>query len=328
MARKVLDHLDLSQNELRQALAHILGSDPSSPTAGQFWYHSGTGTLRFRNASSSIIIGRLDQISAPTSDVSWNSRKLTNLASPSVGSDAVNKDYADALRQGIADVLHDPVRVAVSTNVNISSPGASQDGVSLTNGDRVLLYGQSTGSDIGIYNFNGTGTPMTRASDADATGEIIDGSLVAVQEGSRAGWVMIQTATPSGSMGSWAQTWIQYSTGSSYSADGVTLQLIGSTFSLLVPVGVSSGGTGAITAAGARANLGAAGKYVATIGNGGSTSIQVTHNLGTRAVVVSVHDASTYDEVECGVQKTDPNYVTLTFAVAPASNSLSATVIG
>lgn len=43
---------------------------------------------------------RLDQFAAPTSAVSMGSQKITNLAKPTLGSDAVNKDYADALVGG------------------------------------------------------------------------------------------------------------------------------------------------------------------------------------------------------------------------------------
>lgn len=67
-------------------------------------------------------------------------------------------------------------------------------------------------------------------------------------------------------------------------------------------------------------------KYAANVG--GSTSIAVTHNLGTRDVVVSVHDISTNAEVECDVVKTSTSVVTLGFAVAPAAASLRVTVIG
>lgn len=70
-----------------------------------------------------------------------------------------------------------------------------------------------------------------------------------------------------------------------------------------------------------------AGKFTAA-NVGGATSQVITHNLGTRSVVVSVHDATTFDEIDCDVQKTTTNTVTLGFAVAPAANSYVVTVIG
>lgn len=68
--------------------------------------------------------------------------------------------------------------------------------------------------------------------------------------------------------------------------------------------------------------------FAANVGNGSSTSIAVTHNLGTLDVVVSVHLVSTGEEVDCDIVKTSGNVVTLNFATAPALNSLRCTVIG
>lgn len=69
-------------------------------------------------------------------------------------------------------------------------------------------------------------------------------------------------------------------------------------------------------------------KYATLVGTGAATSIVVTHNLNTRDVVVSVHDATTFAEVEVDVVKTSVNTITLGFSVAPASNAYRVTVIG
>ncbi len=68
--------------------------------------------------------------------------------------------------------------------------------------------------------------------------------------------------------------------------------------------------------------------YSETIGNGATTSLTVDHELGTMDVVVSVHDVATGEEVDCDVVKSTGNRVVLTFATAPALNSLRCTVIG
>jgi hypothetical protein len=69
-------------------------------------------------------------------------------------------------------------------------------------------------------------------------------------------------------------------------------------------------------------------KYSVDIGDGATTAIVVTHSLSTRDVVVSVHNASTFEEVICDVSKTSTSTITLTFAVAPTTNQYRATVIG
>lgn len=77
----------------------------------------------------------------------------------------------------------DSVRVASTANVNVSSAPASIDGVTLTSGDRVLLKNQTTGSQNGIYIFNGTSAAMTRSTDADSSAEVTAGLTTAVEEG-------------------------------------------------------------------------------------------------------------------------------------------------
>jgi len=69
-------------------------------------------------------------------------------------------------------------------------------------------------------------------------------------------------------------------------------------------------------------------KATANVGNGSATSFAVSHNLGTRDVQVQVYDNATYDTVEVDVVRTDTNTVTVSFAVAPASNAYRVVVIG
>ena len=342
MARGFRDHIDLNQNELRQAVAHVLGSDPGSPVAGQLWYHSGTGTLRFRTGSSTVILGRLDQITAPTGDVNFGAQKITNLTAGTAVDHGVNLGQ---LQDAIAGLnWKDSVRVATTANGTLSSgfeSGDTVDGVMLATGDRILIKNQSSASENGIYTVAASGTP-SRATDAD-TATDIRAATVYVEEGTtNAASVWTLATNPPITLGSTSLTFAQFAASSLYSA-GAGLTLTGNQFdvgagtgivanandvALDIPVTVDHGGTGATTASGARTNLGVPGKYAATIGDGSSTSIGVTHNLGTRDVVVSVHDAASFEEFECGVVKTNTNTVTLSFAVAPSSSSLRVTVIG
>lgn len=71
----------------------------------------------------------------------------------------------------------------VSQNVDISDAPASIGGVTLANGDRVLLWQQTAGEENGIYVFNGAASAMTRAEDADTALEMNAGMSVAVEEG-------------------------------------------------------------------------------------------------------------------------------------------------
>jgi hypothetical protein len=69
-------------------------------------------------------------------------------------------------------------------------------------------------------------------------------------------------------------------------------------------------------------------KYSTTVGNNSSTSIAITHNLNTRAVVWQLYDSSSFADVVCDAVRTDANTLTLTFATAPTTGQYTVTVIG
>lgn len=60
---------------------------------------------------------------------------------------------------------------------------------------------------------------------------------------------------------------------------------------------------------------------VANVGDGLNTVFDVTHNLGTRDVIVQVYDNATYETVYVDVARYNVNAISLTFATAPASNA-------
>ena len=85
-------------------------------------------------------------------------------------------------------------------------------------------------------------------------------------------------------------------------------------------IAIANGGTGATTAADARTNLGATTKYTAAnpllTETSGSVTWTVTHNLGTRNVVIQVYDIASFDEVIVDVDRTNTNTATLSWVAA------------
>ena len=79
--------------------------------------------------------------------------------------------------------------------------------------------------------------------------------------------------------------------------------------------------TRAVTAAGVTAAIKGR-EAVATIGDGTSTSIAVTHSLGTRDVIVQLYDVSTFDTVYADVTRNTTNQVTIEFGSAPAASDI------
>ena len=74
----------------------------------------------------------------------------------------------------------------------------------------------------------------------------------------------------------------------------------------------------AVTAAGLAAR-----SFKTTIGDGSDTDIDVTHNLGTRDVIVQLYDSSSYETVYAQVVRTDANTVTIDTNVAATSNDIT-----
>lgn len=106
-------------------------------------------------------------------------------------------------------------------------------------------------------------------------------------------------------------------------------------------IAVANGGTGSNTSSGARTNLAATTASGLTtgapvlarissqlIGDGASTAYTITHNLGTRDVVVQVYDAGTYETVITDVVRTNADAISVTFSTAPTSNSFKVVVTG
>lgn len=60
--------------------------------------------------------------------------------------------------------------------------------------------------------------------------------------------------------------------------------------------------------------------FATSIGNGSATNIGVTHNMGTRDVIVQLYDTTTYETIVCDIVRTDINFVTCSFKVAPGTN--------
>ena len=142
--------------------------------------------------------------------INASTSRITGVVDPTGAQDAATKAYVDAVKVGLD--FKDSVRVASTANLTISGPGAAIDGITLSSGNRVLVKNQSTGSQNGIYVFNGAGSAMTRATDADSNVEVTSGLFVFVEEGtlnSDNGFVL--TTDGSITVGSTALVFTQFS---------------------------------------------------------------------------------------------------------------------
>lgn len=250
-----------------------------------------------------------------------NSQRVVNLADPTTATDAATKQYVDNLLQGLS--WKTAVRAATTTNGTLATAYANAsviDGVTLATGNRVLIKNQTTQSENGIYTVNASGAP-TRATDMDVAAEFVN-AAVFVSEGttqSDTQWVMTTNAPIT--VNTTAIVWAQSGTGGTTYSAGNGLSLASTTFSVLAdPV---AGGGITVTASGVKVDTAVVvRKFAVTIGDGSTTAITVTHNLGTRDITYALYDATGFQFYDTDVVSTTANTTTFTFPTAPASNSL------
>jgi hypothetical protein len=216
------------------------------------------------------------------------------VATPTDDAHIATKGYVDAARQGL-DVKAS-VRVASVAPVAIATAleaGDVIDGVTLAEGDRVLLKDQSTASENGIYVAVASGA-ASRADDANTSAKVTTGMFTFVSEGTvNADNGFVLTTNDAITLGTTGLTFVQFSgagqvvAGDGLTKTGNTLNVVGTAGRITVnadsvdiastyegqntittlgtitsgtwtgtAIAVANGGTGATTAASARTNLG------------------------------------------------------------------------
>lgn len=186
------------------------------------------------NFNAAVQTSRLDEMAAPTSDVSANSNKITNLTDGVSNQDAVS---VKQLNDKIDGLKHkEPVRAASTANGTLATDFENTDtldGVTLATGDRILLKDQSTGSENGIYVVQASGVPV-RATDFDLGSEV-DNAAILVDEGTANGEKRY-TLTNDGTItiGSTALTFVRFSGLDDLSAD-TGVQIVSNVIKMNIP---------------------------------------------------------------------------------------------
>lgn len=291
--------------------------------------HTGTQVAATISDLASVVQGyRLDQFAAPTANVSMNNQRLINVADPTGAADAATMQWVQNLVTSSINGhdWKDGAKVAVSTNVNLAAPGATLDGVAMTAGDRVVLYGQTTATENGIYVWNGAAAAMTRSTDAASSANVTSGMTIPIEQGTGLGMAILTTPDPI-TLGTTGLTFTILKNAGAYAA-GTGLTLTGNTFALATPVSVANGGTGGGTALAARGQLNTpqrgAAATLGAIAAGGTTSF--VHNLGTTDVNIQVYRVSDGATVSIGVTRSDANTAVIAADVAVSASTLRVVV--
>ena len=149
-----------------------------------------------------------------------------SVATPSADGHAATKGYVDSARSGL-DVKQS-VRVATTAAINLSldlEAGDVIDGVTLAQGDRVLVKNQGTASENGIYVAVASAAgAASRATDADSNTEVTAGMFTFVEEGTvNADSGFVLTTDGPITLGSTSLVFVQFSgAGQITAGDGLT----------------------------------------------------------------------------------------------------------
>ena len=270
---------------------------------------------------AAVIASRLDEFAAPTGPVSMGGQKLTNVGPAAAAGDAVNKSQLDAVAavanaaaSGIA--VKNAVRAVAKTNITLSGL-LTVDGVALAASDRVLVAGQTTAANNGIY--VAASGAWVRATDADQTGELAPGTLVAVREGTTEAdslWGLISDVPIT--IGTTVQNWSRMLAGAEGEVvvAGNGLTKTGQTLSVQPK---ASGGI-VVDGSGVGVDDTVVSRFASGTVPAGSANATLTHNLGQTGVEVTIVEASTGLRVLVPVANSGPNAVVATFKTAPTAN--------
>ena len=223
-----------------------------------------------------------------TQDYGSGPQKITGLPTPTVASDAANKQYVDDRVAGLS--WKQAVRAATTVAGTLATSfanGQTIDGVTLATGDRILLKNQASGQEDGIYTVNSSGAP-TRGTDADTAAEILAAAVLVTEGTTLADTQWNMTTNAPITLNTTPLVWAQFGTG------GGTIGRFEQDF----------------------------GDGVAL-----SYAITHSRGTRAVAVVV-YRTTGNFDEIECEVQHTSTSVVTLLFDVAPTTNQYHVVVIG
>lgn len=325
MARKFLTNIDLTTSELQNAVIQNLAADPTTGNKdGRIYYNTATDKLRVYANGSWIDVGAITSVAGTTNEITVSiADGVATIGLP----DTVT--ITDGLNVGgnlvvTGDLTVNGTTTTVNTqnlnvedniitlNYGVTGAPTLNSGIEVERGDSPNVefrWNETTdtweasrdGSNYAAVILSGDDIPTSDVSGFDEAAQDAIGTILF-----DSGTIdfTYNDSTPSITAN------IIRATSNSYlsTVDGLAVDIASLEAKLV---------TDSFTK-----------KASANVGNGVATSFAITHNLGTRDVVVNVYDNATYETVETDVVRTDTNNVTITFASAPATDAYRVVIVG
>ena len=238
------------------------GANPTGLTEGELALRKDTGEIFIHDGASIVKVASKDMLTKAGGTLTGY---LTLYADPTNNNHAATKHYVDNFAAGLD--MKGSTKVATTANITLSG-GQTIDGVSVADGDRILVKDQSDPVNNGIYIAN-TGGAWSRASDF-SSGTATFGAAVFVELGTAnagKGFVCISLEDKSGDINIGTDTidWTQFSAAQAYTA-GNGISISSGVVSVKKGNGLDFSGTDLVAKAGdATISVNSAGIKVGTI---------------------------------------------------------------
>lgn len=347
MAVNYLSSIDLNKNELQNAVIHVLASVPQNPVVGQIYYNSTDQKLYFYDGANWI------DASGDIKSVNTNTTSTISVTNPDGPNPKIDTVTAAVTNGGAALATGDQIFQHVANsigNIAFTIQGTANE-VEVTGGSGM---GDGSTATIGLPNDVTVTNDLNVGNNLDVTGNaVIDGNLtvsgttttvnsntvnigdsIVTLNSDEAGTpsqdagIEVERGTGANRSLLWNETddqWkIQQASGTyeriATYADSVEDVIVQETGSSGITVTETLSGTdNRIKTYDLSVNLDD-NNHKQDIG--GSTSIAVTHNLGTLDVIVQLYDNATYETVYADVVRNSVNQITVSFATAPSAGAI------
>lgn len=355
MAQKFLTNLDLNQNEIQNAVLHPLGTAPANPVEGQIYYNSGTNKVFVYDGANWVdISGDITEIIAGDGLTGGgNSGAITLNLNPDNSTVEVN---ADTLRVKASGITSNELN---STGVTAGSYGSATEIATFTvDGDgRLTAAGtQSVSSSLSISGDTGTDDVSLISGTLNFTGG--DGVTTAVSDDNVSIQVDSTVVRTSGNQTIAGNKTFSNNVivNGDFTVSGTTTTVDTETILLADNIiTLNSNATGSATeSAGIEVERGddsnvslvwneTTDKWQIEITPGTSENIAtenyvgtaisattyattitdtatITHNLGTKDVIIQLYDTVTSETVFADVVRTSTTQATISFSATPTNS--------